>query len=580
MAGGKETPRQKMIGMMYLVLTALLALNVSKQVLDAFVAIEENTQKSSITHLDRGNSAKSDLSGELADKTNPIEKIKKIKYYLGIIDQIDAETAKRIKEIDDLKLNILKESGEDITKIKDKDKESIVWVPYSKANPLLPTRLNLMAVQAKDQYDVPMHIIVGEEIKNPKGDGLKLWNSYNDFRNTVCKLVGTYKIGTKGYTLNPTNINKFKDNDDLAKQVDIMFAKNKVNINDDGEVIKNIYMELTKPERVDMDEEKGVHWIGKTFDHAPLVGAIASLTALQQEILAARASAVAHIKSRVSTGEYSFNKIVGLAYGPAVANSGDEVELKVMMAAFDTDNQPTVTGPGAITVADGQGIVKVRVSGGAEMPVSGTVSIKNKSGATKTEKWTHTIKIMKPQGTVSLPDLRVLYRGYSNMVEAVASGYDQTTISGAGVSLSKSGAQWVATPGPGKTCSISVFGKNSITNKSVNLGSFTFDIKSMPKAEIYWGKASDGEKVSSRTAKNLYAGYGEAIPLTKAKFNVTQWAMSIPGAPKTVVGQGSTLSDEAMRYLKAAPAGSQVMFSCVYSGTGVSNKTATSAFKL
>jgi gliding motility-associated protein GldM len=329
-----------------------------------------------------------------------------------------------------------------------------------------------------------------------------------------------------------------------------------------------------------MDEEKGVHWIGKTFDHAPLVGAIASLTALQQEILAARASAVAHIKSRVSTGEYSFNKIVGLAYGPAVANSGDEVELKVMMAAFDTDNQPTVTGPGAITVADGQGIVKVRVSGGAEMPVSGTVSIKNKSGATKTEKWTHTIKIMKPQGTVSLPDLRVLYRGYSNMVEAVASGYDQTTISGAGVSLSKSGAQWVATPGPGKTCSISVFGKNSITNKSVNLGSFTFDIKSMPKAEIYWGKASDGEKVSSRTAKNLYAGYGEAIPLTKAKFNVTQWAMSIPGAPKTVVGQGSTLSDEAMRYLKAAPAGSQVMFSCVYSGTGVSNKTATSAFKL
>ena len=37
--GGKETPRQKMIGMMYLVLTALLALNVSKQVLDAFSKI-------------------------------------------------------------------------------------------------------------------------------------------------------------------------------------------------------------------------------------------------------------------------------------------------------------------------------------------------------------------------------------------------------------------------------------------------------------------------------------------------------------------------------------------------------------
>ena len=30
MSGGKETPRQKMIGMMYLVLLALLAMNVSK----------------------------------------------------------------------------------------------------------------------------------------------------------------------------------------------------------------------------------------------------------------------------------------------------------------------------------------------------------------------------------------------------------------------------------------------------------------------------------------------------------------------------------------------------------------------
>jgi gliding motility-associated protein GldM len=40
MAGGKETPRQKLIGMMYLVLTALLALNVSNAVLEKFVIID------------------------------------------------------------------------------------------------------------------------------------------------------------------------------------------------------------------------------------------------------------------------------------------------------------------------------------------------------------------------------------------------------------------------------------------------------------------------------------------------------------------------------------------------------------
>ena len=42
MAGAKETPRQKMIGMMYLVLTALLALNISKEVLNGFVKVENS----------------------------------------------------------------------------------------------------------------------------------------------------------------------------------------------------------------------------------------------------------------------------------------------------------------------------------------------------------------------------------------------------------------------------------------------------------------------------------------------------------------------------------------------------------
>ncbi|MCS6934478.1 MAG: hypothetical protein NZM35_04910 [Chitinophagales bacterium] len=46
MAGGKLTPRQKMINMMYLVLTALLALNVSNEVLNAFQMVNEGLQSS------------------------------------------------------------------------------------------------------------------------------------------------------------------------------------------------------------------------------------------------------------------------------------------------------------------------------------------------------------------------------------------------------------------------------------------------------------------------------------------------------------------------------------------------------
>ncbi|TAE85598.1 MAG: gliding motility protein GldM [Bacteroidetes bacterium] len=48
MAGGNVSPRQKMINMMYLVLTALLALNVSAEILRAFHLVEVSLEKSAI----------------------------------------------------------------------------------------------------------------------------------------------------------------------------------------------------------------------------------------------------------------------------------------------------------------------------------------------------------------------------------------------------------------------------------------------------------------------------------------------------------------------------------------------------
>ena len=50
MAGGKETPRQKMIGIMYLVLMAMLAINVSDTILNAFSTIN-NSLKTSTANI-------------------------------------------------------------------------------------------------------------------------------------------------------------------------------------------------------------------------------------------------------------------------------------------------------------------------------------------------------------------------------------------------------------------------------------------------------------------------------------------------------------------------------------------------
>ena len=578
MSGGKETPRQKMIGLMYLVLLALLAMNVSKAVLDAFVAIEKNIQVGAVTQFERGNSSWKDLVEASQDKTNP-QKVEKVKYYLTIIDKINKIAGERIEEIDLLKVDLLEKCGEDVKTVKLDGPENVVWIAYSKSEPLKPGVYNLMAIQAKDQYDVPMHEVIGQDLEPVTGSGKALFENYNKYRGEICDLVGTYAPpGGKTFKFKSTAINTFANNGELEKQVDKMMASNKqVNMLDDGEVIKQIYMALSKNEYADMEEEKHLHWIARTFDHSPIVAAIASLTALQQEILAARATAITHIKSRVSTGEYSFNKIMPLAFGPAIANSGDEVEINVMMAAFDSDNQPMVTGPGAITVADGKGAVKVKISGGAEMVLNGTVAVKKKSGEIKKENWTHTIKIMKPQGNVSLPEMNVLYRGYPNKISGVASGYDQTVLAGEGVTLSKSGEGYIGSPGAGRTCSITVSGKNSVTNKTVSLGKFPFRVMNMPKPEILLGTLTSGQSVGKSAVASmnkLFAKYPAEIPLT-ASFDITSWEISVAGSPRPASGTGPMLTPEASALLKQARPGSKINISAKYKGMGYAGNLAS-----
>lgn len=567
MAGGKETPRQKMIGMMYLVLTALLALNVSKAILDAFVAIEENIQISNLNEYGRGEEKKSDLKEVAEDKSAP-DAQKKAKKLLEVVAQIDKMTAERIKLIDDLKIEILDKCGENVKQV---GPENIITIAYQNDEPLRPARMNLMKVDGKDKYDEPMDVMgIADDIKKPKENGIKLWESYNAYRGELTELLAkSSSSDEKKYSFKDPKINNFKDFNDLKAQLDKVM-KNVAP--DDNEAIKKIYGSLTKQEFADMHEGeiKDVHWIGRTFDHSPSVAAIASLSSLQKEILTARADAVALIRGRVGGGEYSFNKIMSLAYGPEIANQNEEIEIQVLMAAYDSDKKPQITVSGGTLgeVKDGKGFIKAKGSGG-ELKLSGTITILNKSGIPKTMPWEKTIKIMKPQGTVSLPEMNMLYRGYNNIVEGVASGYDETVLSGSGVTLSKSGNGYIGrVSGTGREASITVSGRNNVTKKTVSLGVFKFRVSNLPPPSLYLGTLSNGSTVSSSAVKamnRLFMKYPPEIPL-KASFDVGTWEVSVSGAPRTVQGSGAALSPEALNLIKQAKPGNTVSISGKFKG--------------
>tara|TARA_R110002072_G_scaffold281965_2_gene444637 strand:+ start:12298 stop:14061 length:1764 start_codon:yes stop_codon:yes gene_type:complete len=587
MAGGKETPRQKMIGMMYLVLTALLALNVSKSILDAFVSIEENMQTSNLAQLYRGDEKKGELSEVATDNSNK-QRAEKAKLLVLAVKDIDKMTSDRIKMIDDLKLLILKNIGEDIQSV---GKETSVIMDLAKENGIKPIRMNLMQVNSKDKFDDPMRIMLGDntDIKNPLGKGLELWKSINNYRLELTQKIASTQVVygkndvakyDKRFDFITKNFNQFKNQDELNTFLRGEIESNTVHP-DDVEDIIEVYSILTKNEFSNVNGTDNVHWLGKTFDHSPAVAAIASLTALQNDILAARSQAVTLIRNRVTGGEYSFNKVIPLAYGPVVANVGDDVTLKVMMAAYDSDKQPRVTvnrEDADIKISEGQGVIKLK-AGGNSISLSGTIAVQKKSGQWKEEKWAHEIVIMKPSGSIELPDMNTLYRGLDNKVQATASGYDKTELQGSGITKTKTTEGWNVTPqGRSNSASLQVVGINSATGERKVLKMITYKVRNLPKPSIFWGGADENSRVNPR-APRLFVKYPPEIPLN-ADFSIISWECDISGAPgRKPSGTGNNISS-ALPLIQTATRGTTVTFRCVVKYPGNRTGRVNASFKL
>lgn len=562
MAGGKETPRQKMIGMMYLVLTAILALNVASSILDAFVAIEENIQNANLTELFRGDERKDQLIEASVDVTNP-EKAKNAKLLQKVIEDIDKETAERIKLIDDLKLEILNACGEDVSTV---NKESaILMEKYDpKVNALKPIRMNLDKVQGKDKYDEVMNIVIGDEITTPSGKGMDIWKSLNDYRAYITETIASSQLGSesaggfnKEYFYKAPSINDFESQADLDKMIKESIDKSKVHPEDAG-MISEIYKSLTKQEFSTVHDVKNVHWIGKTFDHAPTVAAIASLSSLQNDILKARANALTLIRGRVSGNDYSFNRIISLAYGPEVVNQNEEFTVNVMMVAYDSDKQPIVTYNGANvdSVQNGQGSIKLRAQGDL-MELKGTVTIRDKAGIEKTLPWEKTVHVMKPSGSIELPELNVLYRGYRNQVNATASGFERTELNASGANVTRDGSGYIVTPnGTSRTATLSVVGRSS-NGRSVVLKTLQFRVLNLPDPSLYWGASKSGGRVPAGDYR-IFPKFGPEIPLN-AQFKAISWTVSAAGT-REVSGTGNDLS-AAQGLIRAVPAGKDITVS-------------------
>ncbi len=157
MAGAKETPRQKMIGMMYLVLTALLALQVSNAVLEKFAIINET-----LTTMIGIGTAKNveQVLGIVKDGSKSPDP--KVKRAVDNAQKVREATASTIKYLEDLKKKMMTTSGSE--KIDEKlinDHSSKVgYMMIDKKNP------DGKAFEAKlKEYEKQLNELTGGNVK-------------------------------------------------------------------------------------------------------------------------------------------------------------------------------------------------------------------------------------------------------------------------------------------------------------------------------------------------------------------------------------------------------------------------------
>tara|TARA_Y100000385_G_scaffold286447_1_gene348468 strand:+ start:2 stop:2011 length:2010 start_codon:yes stop_codon:yes gene_type:complete len=398
MGGGKETPRQKMVGLMYLVLMALLAMNVSKEIINAFVTLN-NKLESSIEQVESFNT---NLSGEFATKLAtlkatgaPPDELARVEFHKNTNDKIveltrhmcndivkrnlfllvaAADPGVQFSEFEDIEMAIVNDDADAKVRLKalvDKVNDlGVIAVDEHHElhgaetdhdeyhNPLFHIDdagyihiRDLSTYSKKDDYDTPTRILAGESFDKIAPEGLHLMENLHHHRNDLIALIANHPSDTlEGgivyqYEFDTTLI---QDPDFLITEgdrkafekvvdsiIDFEIEENKLDPKD-AEAVRNIYVRMTIPKKV-MNHGEEYPWIFGQFDHAPIVAASAVMTSVRSDVLQVQTLASQLVSSRVKVQSFNFNKIDPLAFSAtSYINQGDSLGLRVMIAAYDS----------------------------------------------------------------------------------------------------------------------------------------------------------------------------------------------------------------------------------------------------
>ena len=429
-----KEPRQKMINMMYLVLTALLALNVSVEVLNAFRTVNKSIETSN-----------------------------------GVVDAKNAFTYKSFEE-----------------SLKDPQTaaKAQVWAPKAVEVKKLASDLTGYIEGLKGQ-------LIDESNPQMK-DGVKEFTVGN--LDAATRIFDTKKEGPALYSklskfkvdlLDVLDPSHYPDQPETVK-ADLKAAK--------ASFEKQLPLDLSVPKTESGNAPSGDvphDWTINYFHMTPTIAALTILSKFQSDIKNSESQVVDYLHKKIGEVKVVFDKFEPLVGTNATyLMPGDELDVTAGIGAFSDAAKPTVYINGAVQPLgpDGTALYKTHVTstGNINVKIEYTKPDGSKDVINKTIPYT----VGQPSGaSIFLEKMNVLYVGEENPLTisggSVGSEKVSVSFSGSGAISKINGDKYVAKPSAPGMAKI-------IVNSAGKIAEFPMRVKYLPDPTGFVGSKKGG----------------------------------------------------------------------------------------
>ena len=483
MAGAKETPRQKMIGMMYLVLTALLALNISKEVLNGFVKVENSLRTTQGTLNAKVNETSTEL------ETKYLQNQEKVKPFYDKAQQVNASSAELISYITEMKARIMAASSGDY----DDAGELAVGNYIGKDENGMDTVLNLALIPIKDEYQNLTTFVGMAEPKEPLEGPWTAVELKQKLEAFSSQLKNTSVVDNQGTRRDLPQY--------LKDQIDETFAF---------------------PTEIQEGEE--VSWEHANFYHVPLAAVMPLMTKMTLDIQDIQDDILSWLLGSVDAKSYKFTNLMPLVVPESnYILRGDSFRADVLLAAFDGTNPPDIyvdskkwnerdsslleyENIDALPIGtDGLGKLRISTRGMSlgESNYKGLIRFQGPDGNIQDfPYYTPKFTVAEPALVVSPTKMNVFYRGLPNPVEVSVPGVPgdkiDVRISGNHRLKKESDGTFTITPGTDKKANITVSAELPDGSKKT-LPAREFRVKRIPDpVPFFVGKTPSDRSISKQ----------------------------------------------------------------------------------